>query len=1857
MGNGMLRVNFSYNNPNDEEVTVANGLSKLVIQRGKKRTTSFALNVFQPGEVENAFFVDFYEMEFVEWTVKNPGGKTKKSRASSNSPLCPDPPVIIPVYGQQGGKSGTPLGLELTSLAEGNAGDEPSKIIYQINAQEEVLIEIVPATGQMQNVLNILSNAYGRSYDQDPMNTDFVVDPQRIVSEGFATIDVFFPINQLLSLNAEPNINFIRPLYTPIRLEGIVTSQGDVAMLTDAVREAFVVGREEDGTPIKVDGRGVKIGVISDSFDKQPFSAGQPSRAAVDVQNGDLPGTDNPNGYLTPVDVIKDFPYGVASDEGRAMLQIVHDIAPGAELAFSTGVLSPRDFALAIQDLAAAGCDIITDDITYPFEPFFGEGQISDAIREFTSGEGSEGNAYFTSAGNFSDRGYQSLFVPSSGPPQTNIPALADATAHVFGTNPDSSEDVLQQINVVPGTYMIVLQWAEGLASQNNNTGATTDLDIFLVDDDGNLIVGNNRINTNGDAAEVLVFQATGTGTANILITRSSASGPLTGPLPMRYIAFRTSSDAGTADGLQFLEYDQGAPTVSGHAMTPEAITVGAIDYRVALNPSAQDFSSYAGILENNQLLEVDISAPDGGNTNVGSIGQDIASDEDSFPNFFGTSAAAPHAAAAFALLKSAISAWYPEGGLPVETSVISNLLADQLLQVFKTTSVPAGLQENAGIGLINAQAAFQLLASQTAVLTGLAVEEGKIPSQDTFEVTINGRYFPTSEPPTVIFDNQELEVMEGNTDTEIKAIVGPFAGNPELFVLTNGKTPQGIDGGLSNGLTFFSDGKIALNIIAEDIEIEFGDAYEFTFRVEGLPEPYSGGIPEGETLNSVLADLGLPLLPEIEVNSTATGPFPDVNSYVISPNFVEVVSQEQKDAYQLNLINGVQRVIKRDLIIKPFDASITYGEAILPILDYQYNSEGIENNGDFLSAIQSAHAQDFFEDNVLALINRARALVNTEILDLLNSGSWMATENTINNRARALVNELSVVDLDLQVFENYLTNRARALVNEETGAFSAVVNGEDLLSGNVTFNNRARALVNDSGLGSDDDGNEYGSVFAILDLTDDDEDGGSVDKFFSLNLISGIEVTIGDEDRHYIYPGAFLAPIAANFNITYDSARLGVEPAILQVQTPDLEIEFGTEISNAIIDDLLSVCDCPGVSIEGFVYDEDTQSVFPQGFLYILEDTTNPESQFILGEEEGQIISAGQYFIKIAGPQNYTLDFGEVLGVLTIVKKELIVSGNNDGAPLEVVYGNALSSEVLDQFVLISGLEEGEITEVFPDGVIPYFLESVGEEPETFQIDDLIGTGEYFVRIEMPASNYELIYVDPLLIRVLPAELLVEIQQSGPVAYGENTAGIPFNIFINGFVGEDTQSDIFPDGVVPDYFEAVSEEVPEGEERTRIEPGDPIEAGEYFIRVDRPQNYSIFYGEGHGTLTVEKAALNVCIADIEIRDGERLFPEDIALQGITGFVYEDSLESVFPDGITYEVNGEILTEEGLLLPEGTYSISINDEGLMNYVLVDGTTCSGTGKVNVTPCGDAAVLTFDSFQLVSGTDKQQEAVYRYSQVSPGIDALVTIVEKTGAHITQFDRNNSDNREDFKPEIRFEQNNGGPEPFARFRFEFVESGSDNPVNIQNLVLGLLDIDGTNQYQEFNAITLPDGYTVNDPKRIQDPFMSGINGDLLRINGSDTSDGGVSNSNPKINVEVQFASATGFDFIFGARCDSDGYFNTGSSRLAAIQFSCLNNFANPVTTVLSGTGTQGGFPEDAGVVYPNPVSSILFVETESISLGRVEIRDLVWGHVLLSQNFDSFSSSPLELDLTGLPAGLYALRIIGEGRILEYKIFKE
>ncbi len=68
------------------------------------------------------------------------------------------------------------------------------------------------------------------------------------------------------------------------------------------------------------------------------------------------------------------------TDEGRAMLQIVHDVAPGASLAFNTAFLGTANFAQGIVNLANSGSKVIVDDVIYFAEPMFQDGIIAQAV-------------------------------------------------------------------------------------------------------------------------------------------------------------------------------------------------------------------------------------------------------------------------------------------------------------------------------------------------------------------------------------------------------------------------------------------------------------------------------------------------------------------------------------------------------------------------------------------------------------------------------------------------------------------------------------------------------------------------------------------------------------------------------------------------------------------------------------------------------------------------------------------------------------------------------------------------------------------------------------------------------------------------------------------------------------------------------------------------------------------------------------------------------------------------------------------------------------------------------------------------------------------------------------------------------------------------------------------------------------------------------------------------------------------------------------------------------------------------------------------------------------------------------------
>lgn len=146
-------------------------------------------------------------------------------------------------------------------------------------------------------------------------------------------------------------------------IAGAVVTQGDRTHRADEARANF-----------GVTGAGVKIGVLSDGVDS----------AAASTASGEL----------SPVTILPG--QAGSGDEGTAMLEIIHDLAPGAQLFFATAFTSQASFAQNILDLRTAGCDIIVDDVGYFREAVFQDDDVARSVNTVTA----SGGLYFSSAGN-----------------------------------------------------------------------------------------------------------------------------------------------------------------------------------------------------------------------------------------------------------------------------------------------------------------------------------------------------------------------------------------------------------------------------------------------------------------------------------------------------------------------------------------------------------------------------------------------------------------------------------------------------------------------------------------------------------------------------------------------------------------------------------------------------------------------------------------------------------------------------------------------------------------------------------------------------------------------------------------------------------------------------------------------------------------------------------------------------------------------------------------------------------------------------------------------------------------------------------------------------------------------------------------------------------------------------------------------------------------------------------------------------------------------------------------------------------------------------------------------------------------
>jgi len=461
---------------------------------------------------------------------------------------------------------------------------------------------------------------------------------------------------------------------------GTINSQGDRAHRADDLRNTFGYS-----------GSGVRIGVLSDSFNNQ-------GGAAADVASGNLPGPGNPLGNLTPVTVVQDIA-SAGSDEGRAMLQIVHDLAPKAQLFFATADVSEAGFAANIQALRNApnNCDIIIDDVFYFDESPFQDGIVAQAVNTVTTA----GALYFSSAGNEGNvtkntAGYFEGDFDDTGSPAFTFPGgTKTGTIHNFsGTNGDI---------ITAAGQAYTLNWADPAGA------ATDDYDLFLVSSTGTVKASSTNIQNgtqnpfeqinapalaSGDRLVVFKTAASAKVAFAINTIRGTLTINTTGQTHGHSAAVNAFSVAATPAAAAFNGVAPVGPFPSSFIGTNNVESFTSDGPRrvffnangTAITPGNVKFGTNGGAVRN----KPDITAADGVSTT-------LASNSGLNP-FYGTSAAAPHAGAIAGLLLS--------GNRSLTPAQIRTILTTTALDI-----EGAGYDNISGFGIVQAFQAMQAVS------------------------------------------------------------------------------------------------------------------------------------------------------------------------------------------------------------------------------------------------------------------------------------------------------------------------------------------------------------------------------------------------------------------------------------------------------------------------------------------------------------------------------------------------------------------------------------------------------------------------------------------------------------------------------------------------------------------------------------------------------------------------------------------------------------------------------------------------------------------------------------------------------------------------------------------------------------------------------------------------------------------------------------------------------------------------------------------------------------------------------------------------------------------------------------------
>lgn len=516
--------------------------------------------------------------------------------------------------------------------------------------------------------------------------------------------------SQVRFLASLPEIQHVYEAHLPLTRAGAVDGDALKAMGIDSYSSG----------PEALTGEGVHIGIISDSFAKR-------GARAIDQVPPALHDTHWPVvGDITKTipQLSGDAPAVVYSaydeldlgnvDEGAAMAELIHDIAPGAKISFHSAGKFKTDFAEAINHLCkpeteqihipywpkrnpsdqpqyshgtdspifGRSADIVVDDIGFITSLIYQDDVIALAAQDCYD----SGKLYVAAAGNDGDSAIRENYSHTQMLREYNHPTLgAKAYGHNWGTQ-SNPQDSLEITLASKGAATIVLHWNQpSLSVQNPKINPPLiNFDLVVRDSEtGNIVnrgtssnLQNNGMNS-ADPWELVTLQNIANSPKKYLVQIYHTSGntqfiPQNNQTPiefsMMFLGLDSSQEIDPLDEYPKFSRQLSGPTMLGQNLAKGVISVAAVPYFESPNNNQsggatseidpEPFSSKGGILtkqfdrQGNFNVETvrkpNFSAVDGVNTSF--FGKQI-NDGDNFPNFFGTSAAAPNAAAVAALL------------------------------------------------------------------------------------------------------------------------------------------------------------------------------------------------------------------------------------------------------------------------------------------------------------------------------------------------------------------------------------------------------------------------------------------------------------------------------------------------------------------------------------------------------------------------------------------------------------------------------------------------------------------------------------------------------------------------------------------------------------------------------------------------------------------------------------------------------------------------------------------------------------------------------------------------------------------------------------------------------------------------------------------------------------------------------------------------------------------------------------------------------------------------------------------------------------------------------------------------------